>query len=82
MTALGATASQHSAAIFGGHAGTEPVLIDSFPIARLKRSFHDEKSILRGGDQFSFHPLVNSRVRAIQLMFSSGANADTSKKSK
>ena len=46
VTALGATTSQDSTAIFGRHAGTEPVLVDSFPIAGLERSFHDGKSIL------------------------------------
>jgi hypothetical protein len=48
MTALGATAGENIATIFGGHAGAEPVLVDSFPIAGLERSFHDGKSILKG----------------------------------
>ena len=47
MAAFGAAAGQHVATIFGCHARAEAVLVDSFPIAGLERSFHDGKSILR-----------------------------------
>jgi len=47
MTAFGAATGEYVAAIFGSHAGPEAVLVDSFPVAGLKGSFHDGKSILR-----------------------------------
>lgn len=40
QTAFGTTAGEHLAAIGGGHAGTEAVLVNSLAVRRLERSFH------------------------------------------
>jgi hypothetical protein len=40
MTAFGTATGKDRAAIFGSHAGAEPMLVHSFPIAGLEGSFH------------------------------------------
>ena len=45
MTAFGATARKNGTAILGGHAGAKPMLVHSFTVSGLVRSFHDLESI-------------------------------------
>ena len=41
LAAVTTTGSEHAAAVGGGHAGTEAVLVHALAVGRLERSFHD-----------------------------------------
>ncbi len=43
---FGTSTSEHGTTIFGRHAATEAMLVDSFSVAGLKGSFHSENSNL------------------------------------
>jgi hypothetical protein len=47
VATLGATAGEDGAAILGGHAGTEAMLVDALPVAGLKSSLHGRNSNLK-----------------------------------
>ena len=64
MTALGAATGKHRSTIFVGHAGAEPMLVDSFPIARLIGSLHwQDSDFLKEVFNLALIPLIYQGIR-------------------